>query len=135
MPGLEVVVRPVVFPNIRPPPSRSLPPEDDPEQGFATIGGGGGSLITLTHSFTASVSKSGGTEISRTFDVARITPSPDAANPDARARSAAGDDDVYIDVEVLTQIKMKDKTATFRYTPIAEADNIKIIRRGVVREK
>ncbi len=37
MAGLEVVVRPVVFPNIRPAPARALAPEDNPDQGIAVL--------------------------------------------------------------------------------------------------
>jgi hypothetical protein len=57
MAGLEVVVRPVVFPNIRPPAARMLAPENDPAQGIATISGTGGKLIDLPHSWSASHSE------------------------------------------------------------------------------
>ena len=39
MAGLEVVVRPVIFPDIRPRSRPALPPEDDPTKGFAVIQG------------------------------------------------------------------------------------------------
>ena len=45
--GFEVVVRPAVFPNIRPQrPGLSLP-GDAPDKGFATISGGGGNAYQL----------------------------------------------------------------------------------------
>jgi hypothetical protein len=57
MAGLEVVVRPVVFPNIRPAPARALAPEDNPDQGFAVINGTGGKMLDLPHSWSVSVTK------------------------------------------------------------------------------
>jgi hypothetical protein len=56
MAGLEVVVRPVVFPNIRPSQPRVLAPEDKADQGFAVIGGGGGKFVSLSYSFSHSMS-------------------------------------------------------------------------------
>lgn len=73
MAGLEVVVRPVVFPNIRPQTPRVLPPLDDPEQGFATISGGGGNLLDLPYSRSVSISSgSPRREVKRQFDVDRV---------------------------------------------------------------
>jgi hypothetical protein len=72
MAGLEVVVRPVVFPNIRPAPARALAPEDNPDQGIATLGGSGGRLIDLPHSFSTSFSQQRQTETKRLVDVERI---------------------------------------------------------------
>jgi hypothetical protein len=58
MAGLEVVVRPVVFPNIRPQAPRVLPALDDPTKGICTIGGGSGNVIDLPHSWSVSLSHS-----------------------------------------------------------------------------
>ena len=58
MAGLEVVVRPVVFPNIRPaPPRLCWRQRMIPTQGIAVISGSGGRLIDLPYSFSMSVSK------------------------------------------------------------------------------
>ena len=54
MAGFEVVVRPVVFPDIRPAPARSLPPADDPTKGFCEITGAGNFPVQL--SFSSQVS-------------------------------------------------------------------------------
>ena len=124
MAGFEVIVRPVLFPNIRPVPTRSLPPADDPTQGQAVLSGGSGQVIALTHSYNGSASTAEGTEIERTFDVARI-------------KSKDGSSDVYIDVEVVNELKMKSRrgdTSTWQYTPIAEQDNIQILRRNETRK-
>jgi hypothetical protein len=74
MAGLEVVVRPVVLPNIRPASPRVLPPEDDPTQGLCVIGGSGGNLIDLPHSWSVSVSrqKATHTEVVRQFDKEKV---------------------------------------------------------------
>ena len=56
MAGFEVVVRPVVFPNIRPAPAQSLPAATDPDQGFAVIHGSSGKSIDLPHSQSISSS-------------------------------------------------------------------------------
>jgi hypothetical protein len=68
MAGFEVVVRPVVFPNIRPAPSRSLPPEDDPTKGFCTIKGSSGKVIDLPFSWNVSTSKTRPVETERRVD-------------------------------------------------------------------
>ena len=39
MAGFETVVRPAIFPDIRPKAKQLLPPLDDPEKGFAVIQG------------------------------------------------------------------------------------------------
>ena len=70
--GLEVVVRPVVFPNIRPTSARSLPPVDDPTQGFAEIRGNGAKHIDLSNSYSGSTSTGKQKETKRQVDVARV---------------------------------------------------------------
>jgi hypothetical protein len=145
MAGFEVIVRPVVFPNIRPAPTRSLPPADDPEQGQAVLSGGSGQVIALTHSFTAGGSRPDGTETERMFDVVRIK---GEQNVDARfagagafaalaaSLAATGDDDAYIDVEVVTELKMRTSDggqSVYNYTPIEESDNVTVLQRNVTR--
>jgi hypothetical protein len=137
MSGFEIIVRPVVFPNIRPAPSRSLPPEDDPESGRATLTGSSGQVIALSHSFTASGTMPGGSETDRTYDVARISErDEDDSGGDARSARAGGDGGGYVDVEVVTQLGIRGadgKRSIWNYAPIEEADNIEIISRGNTR--
>jgi hypothetical protein len=118
MAGFEVIVRPVVFPNIRPLPSRSLPPEDKPEQGQAVLSGSNGQVIALTHTYSGNASTTGGREIERTFDTARIKSSVDS--------------DTHIDVEVVKKIKMNDGS-NWHYTPIEPSENVEIINRDQTR--
>src|SRR5580765_582165 len=69
--GFEVVVRPAVFPNIRPQRPGLSMPGDAPDKGFASISGGGGSLIDLPWSESMSMSK-GHLEKRRTFHKVRV---------------------------------------------------------------
>lgn len=111
MAGLEVVVRPVVFPNIRPqPPQKPIPPADDPEAGFCEIKGNGARQITLTHSFSVTSSKSAGTETERRVDRARVYQKDGggsgarAAGKEARAGGTVNKEN-FVDVEVATRIR------------------------------
>lgn len=73
MSGLEVVVRPVILPNIRPAAPRMLAPEDNPEQGIATLSGAGGRLIDLPYQFQRSTQRQlPQYEQERTYDVDKV---------------------------------------------------------------
>lgn len=72
MAGFEVVVRPVVFPNIRPPAARSLPTAADPTQGFCTIHGSSGKVVDLPYSWNVSTSNSRPQEMKRRVDEVRV---------------------------------------------------------------
>jgi hypothetical protein len=72
MSGFEVIVRPVVFPSIRPAPARSLAPEDDPEKGVTVLGGSGGKLLALPVSWTYSMSKNRVEEVRRRYAATKI---------------------------------------------------------------
>lgn len=138
MAGFEVIVRPAVFPNIRPAPTRSLPPADDPEQGQAVLSGGSGQVIALTHSFSASGSRPGGTETQRTYDVVRVKGKSGGSGAFAAlaaSLAATGDDGAYVDVEVLKQVRMKSDSgdSVYNYTPIEESENISIIQHDQTR--
>jgi hypothetical protein len=98
MAGFEVVVRPAVFPNIRPAPARSLPPADDPTKGFCEITGGGSFPVQLSFSQTVSTSKSKPVEMERRSDEVRIY----QENDDGTVNR-----DNYVDMKVANRIKMK----------------------------
>ena len=143
MAGLEVVVRPVVFPNIRPAPAQSLPPADDPEKGFAVIRGNGGKQVDLTNSYSASVSSGSLREAKRRVDVARVYQKTD----DGKVNK-----DNFVDIEVANKIwkeggseptvdpgtgsgidaggggsgQVRPSVQIEYYRPIQEADNIEI---------
>jgi hypothetical protein len=94
--GLEVVVRPVVLPNIRPAPARSLPPADDPTQGFCEIKGNPAKQVDLTSSWSFSLSRSVNVETERTVDTARVYQQDD---------DGTVNQDNFVDVDVATRIK------------------------------
>jgi hypothetical protein len=57
--GLEVVVRPVVFPNIRPTRPRVLAAtSDSPDQGMVVLSGGGSTFVGTSYSYSYSYSSS-----------------------------------------------------------------------------
>lgn len=99
MAGFEVIVRPVVLPNIRPAPPRVLPPEDDPTQGIAVIGGSGGKLIDLSHNWSVSLSRSKTEqkEAVRQFDKERVHQVDKAGKVNKNN---------YIDVERLKRVRL-----------------------------
>jgi hypothetical protein len=72
MAGFEIVVRPAIFPDIRPAPAQPVPPADDPNKGFATIHGNGGHQFTTSSNYSCSISSSQRTEIKRREDEARV---------------------------------------------------------------
>jgi hypothetical protein len=127
MAGFEVVVRPVVFPNIRPAPPRVLAPEDDPTQGFATIGGSGGRSIDLPRNWSFSVSRNRPEEeVSRQFDNERVYQVDEQGNIN---------ENNYIDVERLKKVRLdSDKGAVkMQYADPPKADNIKTLQTDVTR--
>jgi len=156
MPGFETIVRPVVFPNIRPVPTRSLPPQDDPEKGKCTIGGGGGGIIAVTENKSVSGSTHNPKEIERTVDQARVHQKND---------DGTINEENFVDIEVANKIKMKvgarpgggtpftgfngddvvkttadrgytgdDLIENYRYEPVKEKDNIKIKKKNIIKK-
>jgi hypothetical protein len=123
MAGFEVVVRPVVLPNIRPAPAQTLPPEDDPEKGFCTIRGNPATEVNLTTSWSTSTSKSHNVETERRFDEVRVYQMDD---------DGTVNQDNFVDVEVANRITMnKGKMPVLNATQIeitkkeAEEDRIR----------
>lgn len=98
MAGFEVVVRPVVFPNIRPTPTRSLPPADNPDQGFAVIRGNGAKAMTLTNSWSTSMSTSRQVETERREDEVRVYQQDDSGKVNKKN---------FVDINVANRLKMR----------------------------
>ena len=98
MAGLEVVVRPVVLPNIRPSPARSLPPADNPESGFCTIRGNPATQVDLSNSWSRSMSRSHHVETERRVDDARVYQMNDDGTVNRKN---------FVDVEVANKIKTR----------------------------
>ena len=145
MAGFEVVVRPVVFPDIRPASARSLPPADDPEKGMCVITGGGSFPVQLSHSTSVNTSKSKPVETERRSDEARIYQMDDDGTVNK---------DNFVDVKAANRIKMRrqegdpvprlDDTGGLPrpqrlgieevsyYQRVKESNNVEILRRDVV---
>jgi hypothetical protein len=126
MANFEVVVRPVVFPNIRPAPAQPQAPADDPSKDLAVIHGASGQHIDLPFSFSVSTSTARPHETKRRVDVARIYNKDDAGNVDK---------DTFIDVEVANRIWMDDGKGVvpYGYARVQEADNIEIKDRDIIK--
>src|SRR4029077_10169427 len=130
MAGLEVVVRPVVFPNIRPVQARFLAPPDDPAKGVATLSGQGGQFIELPRSEEQSAQRSKAVETERTVDVERVYQK--VTNPDG---SKEINRENYVDVERAKKITLRNANDTETpmffapplFGPTADRDNIEII--------
>lgn len=96
--GLEVVVRPVVLPNIRPAPAQSLPPADDPEKGFCEIKGNPAKEVSFSNSRQMSMSRSDSTETERRVDETRTY----QENDDGTVNK-----DNFVDTDVANRIKAR----------------------------
>lgn len=128
MAGFEVVVRPMVLPNIRPASPRVLPPPDDPEKGIAVIGGSGGRLIDLPYTWSVSFSSSApATEERRQFNKERIYQVDEKGNINK---------DNYVDVERLSRVRLatSDGPQKFLFADPPPADNVEILERDVTRD-
>lgn len=102
MPGFETIVRPVVFPNIRPQPTPSLPPADDPTKGMAVISGQNGTLVTFADSYSISWSENRPQESKRRYDEVRIY----QQNDDGTVNKSN-----FVDVQVANRIWMQEQGA------------------------
>jgi len=125
--GFEVVVRPVVFPNIRPAPARSLPPQDDPTKGFAQIRGNGATTVGLSYSYSASASSSQKVEDKRRVDVARVY---------QQDKDKTVNKENFVDIEVANKIWMKSgaQKEQWKLEPVKEEKNIEIKEKDKIRE-
>lgn len=145
MAGFEIVVRPVVFPNIRPAPAQSQAPASDPTKGICTIKGSSGKHIDLPFSWSISTSTSRPKETKRRVDVVRVyqkddnlgtrNPSPSRLSTSPSRLSTTSDSTVnkdnYVDIQVANRIWMNDSGKVIRhsYTRAQENDNIEIRER------
>jgi hypothetical protein len=131
MAGFEVIVRPVVFPNIRPAPPRVLAPVSDPMQGIAVISGSGGKLIDLQHSWSVSVSRQRPhQESKRQFNkerVYQVEQKPGGAT--------IMHQDNYVEVERLKRVRLETDQGPIKvlYSDPPKVDNVVIIEADKTR--
>jgi hypothetical protein len=126
--GFEVVVRPAVLPNIRPPRAQVLPPEDNPEQGWAVIKGGNPQSLGASYSYQMSWTKSKPhKEEKRQFDKERVY-QKDAAGKINKQN--------FVDIERLSRVRLNvpDGALKVLYAEPPEVDNVETIEKDVTRE-
>jgi hypothetical protein len=128
MAGFEVVVRPVVFPNIRPAPAQSQAPASDPNKDMCVIKGSSGKHIDLPFSWSVSTSSSRPQEVKRRYDVARVYQKDDDGNVNQ---------DNFVDINVANKIWMDDGAIETpnSYLPVEEDDNIEIRDRNKIKRR
>jgi len=109
MAGMEVVVRPVVFPDIRPTPARLLPPQDDPKQGICEIKGTGSFVVSFSTNSSWSASYGTQKETKRRVDTARVYQQED---------SGAVNKDNFVDIQVPNKIWKQGGQAPTSSVPV-----------------
>jgi len=119
--GLEVVVRPVVLPNIRPATPRVLLPSGSPESGLAVLSGGGGKFFGTSHSWSFSISQqTPHAETKRQVDVLRVH----QKNDDGTINQ-----DNFIDVEQMKKVSARNNSGDVLkviYQEMAQPDNVEV---------
>jgi hypothetical protein len=125
--GFEVVVRPAVFPDIRPAPARRLAPQDNPEQGICTMTGGGLKFMGTSDSWSVNVSRTlPHQEAARQFDTERVYQVDDNGNINRNN---------FVDVERLKKVRLNTSDAPIRveYVDPPPRDNVEIKEKDQVR--
>jgi hypothetical protein len=146
MAGFEVVVRPAIFPNIRPVKAPQVPnPPDDPNADVCVITGSSGKSIDLPFSWSVSMSCSKRVETQRTVDTARVYQKEDdgtinkdnyvdvdvAKKINYRGGKQPGTQDIFVDPNYPQQPGTKpfiDESGTVSFRKVQEADNVKVIK-------
>jgi hypothetical protein len=127
MAGFEVIVRPVVFPNIRPAPPRVLPPEENSEQGLVVIKGSGAKQLSASYSWSVSVSRQRPhKEAKRQFDKERVH----QKDKDGKINKKN-----YIDVERLKRVRFDTEEGPYKvlYADPPKTDNVETLETDVTR--
>jgi hypothetical protein len=128
MAGFEVVVRPVVLPNIRPPQAQVLPAEDNPEQGLMVIKGSGTTSIGASYAWSISWTKSKPhQETKRQYDTERVYQKDNTGEINKNA---------FVDVERLKKVRAKTGDGPIRqlYADPPKRDNVEIMNSNMTRE-
>lgn len=138
MAGFEVIVRPVILPNIRPALPRILPPVPDPSKGLFVLNGGDGNFLGISTTFSVSFSQQQPhKEAVRQYDTERVYKKNDQQQADsARNKDASDiDKDTYVDVERLRRVRLDTSDGPIKvvYNDPPEADNVETLQRDLVR--
>ena len=99
MAKLENIIRPVVFPKIRPPARvRSTLPEGEEAENVHVIRGGSGGFIDLPFSWSINTDRSKQQEVKRRVDEVRVHQMDEEGNVD---------EDIWIDVHLTNKLWMR----------------------------
>jgi len=131
---LEVVVRPVVFPNIRPARPRVLVKSDDPEQGMVVMGGGSSKFVSTSYSYNYSYSRAEKKqEVKRQVDKKRVYQVEDDGSSVSHGTSVNKDN--FIDIEVTKKILLTGGKEPDRieYAPYKDPPNVEVIEADVTK--
>jgi hypothetical protein len=123
MAQFEGIVRPVVFPNIRPTQARPLTPATSDQDAYV-IRGSSGQTAELRLTTSGSFFAEAPTEIERTEDFVRVYQVQD--NDEVNKEN-------FVDLAVAKKISMvSSPVVTYRYRPVEETDNVEILSRDHV---
>ena len=126
--GLEVVVRPVVFPSIRPTVPRVLPVSStDPSQGMAVLSGGGGNFVGTSYSYSYSETHSKPKkEKKRQVDKKRIYQKDDDGNINKGN---------FVDVEQMKKVLLVGGKEPDRimYALQEDPDNVEVLEKDITK--
>jgi hypothetical protein len=135
MAGFEVIVRPVILPNIRPALPRILPPVPDPSQGLFVLNGGDGNFLGISTTFSVSFSQQQPhKEAVRQYDTERVYKKDEKKGGSAKDTSNV-DKDTYVDVERLRRVRLDTSDGPIKvvYNDPPEVDNVETLERDLVR--
>lgn len=106
--GLTGVIRPEVFPDIRPKVSITAFPQQEPEKdesaGRFESTGSDGKVIDLNYTFSITYSRRSGREEKREYTIARVF----RVREDSGGRATGVDRGTFVDVEMPTKIKLRE---------------------------
>jgi hypothetical protein len=134
--GFEVIVRPAVLPNIRPAPARVLAPQDNPEQGIAVIGAGGGNFVGISSSYSISFSQQRPhKEAKRQVDQERVY-QVDKGGSGKSGKDGNINKNNYIDVERLKRVRLDTSDGPIKvlYAAPPPAPNVETLATDVTRK-
>lgn len=138
MAGFELIVRPMIIPDIRPAARQSIAPvEADPEKGLVVIRGTSAKTIELPFSYNLQWSAVIRQEVERLYDVQRVyqkVAGDEGGGGSTRAAEGGVNRSNYVDVEVARRITMADGSV-FNYGKPLESDSVETIDRNLVRRQ
>jgi len=114
--GFETIVRPAVFPSIRPAPAQPVAPPDEPGKGVAVFSGGGGKLVALpyTSSMSFSRTKQHQHEVERTVDVKRVY---------QKEKDGTINKQNWLEMEIARKLKTADPNSVYTWTTYETKEN------------